>query len=123
MRFNDDVDLIFLQPHMHLRGKDMTVRLKYPTEKPTLCSTSHTTSSTGRLFITKHSPCISPKVHAWRSQRTGTNSATNRFNPDPEATVHLGPQNTDEMLVCFVGFTVDWRRYSDNLVTIEEPGK
>ena len=51
------------------------------------------------------------------------NSANNPFNPDPEATVHLGPQNTDEMLVCFVGFTVDWRRYSHNMVTIEEPGK
>ena len=47
------------------------------------------------------------------------NSANNLFNPDPRADVYLGPQNTDEMLVCHTGFTVNRRASLSHLVTIE----
>ena len=30
MTFGEPVELVFIQPHMHVRGKDMTVRLTYP---------------------------------------------------------------------------------------------
>lgn len=32
MVFHQAANLVFLQPHMHLRGKDMTVRLLYADE-------------------------------------------------------------------------------------------
>lgn len=33
LTFGEAVDLVFVQPHMHLRGKDMTVRAVFPDGK------------------------------------------------------------------------------------------
>src|SRR5205823_5871673 len=42
MTFGEPVELVFIQPHMHLRGKDMTIRLVYPTgESETVLSVPH----------------------------------------------------------------------------------
>jgi hypothetical protein len=35
------------------------------------------------------------------------NSAKNRFNPDPTKTVRWGEPTYDEMLVCFIDYTLD----------------
>jgi hypothetical protein len=47
------------------------------------------------------------------------NSANNPDNPDPRADVHLGPQNSGEMLVCHTGLTVERHASLTNLVTVE----
>jgi hypothetical protein len=35
------------------------------------------------------------------------NSTANKFNPDPNQTIHWGDQNWDEMQNCFVGVLID----------------
>lgn len=35
------------------------------------------------------------------------NSSSNKWNPDPAKTVRWGPQTWEEMMIGFVGFTLD----------------
>ena len=43
------------------------------------------------------------------SEATFDNSANNRFNPDPSATVFWGDQTTDEMHIAFLELVIDAR--------------
>lgn len=119
MRFNEAVDLVFLQPHMHLRGKDMSVRLVYPDGQSQIVLDVPHYEFDWQIIYYEAKPLHIPKGTRMEITAHWDNSANNPFNPDPRAEVHLGPQNTDEMLVCHTGFTVDRRATLSNLVTIE----
>ncbi len=123
LRFNDDVDLIFMQPHMHLRGKDMTVRLIYPDGRSEIVLDVPHYRFNWQIVYYEAQPLHIPKGTRMEVTAHWDNSANNPLNPDPTAEVRLGPLNKDEMLVCHTGFTVEWRKYSQNLVTIEGPRK
>jgi len=119
MRFNEAVDLVFLQPHMHLRGKDMSIRLVYPDGQSQIVLDVPHYQFDWQIIYYEAKPLHVPKGTRMEITAHWDNSANNPFNPDPRAIVHLGPQNTDEMLVCHTGFTVDRRASLSNLVTIE----
>jgi len=119
MRFNEAVNLVFMQPHMHLRGKDMTVRLVYPDGKSEIVLDVPHYEFNWQIIYYEAQPLHVPKGTRMEITAHWDNSANNPWNPDSAAQVNLGPQNTDEMLVCQIGFTVEWRYYSANLVTIE----
>ena len=118
MRFNEAVDLVFLQPHMHLRGKDMTVRLIYPDGNSEIVLDVPHYDFDWQIIYYEAQPLHIPKGTRVEVTAHWDNSANNPSNPDPRANVRLGPQNTDEMLVCHTGFTVDRRASLDNLVTL-----
>ncbi len=119
MRFNEAVDLVFLQPHMHLRGKDMSGRLVYPDGQSQLVLDVPHYEFDWQLVYYEAKPLHIPKGTRMEITAHWDNSANNPFNPDPQADVYLGLQNTDEMLVCHTGFTVDRRASVSSLVTIE----
>jgi hypothetical protein len=119
MRFNEAVDLVFMQPHMHLRGKDMSIRLVYPDGKSQIVLDVPHYRFDWQIIYYEAQPLHVPKGAHMEITAHWDNSANNPFNPDPGAAVHLGPQNTDEMLVCHTGFTVDRHASLENLVTIE----
>ena len=119
MRFNEAVDLVFMQPHMHLRGKDMSIRLVYPDGKSQIVLDVPHYQFDWQIIYYEAQPLHVPKGARMEITAHWDNSANNPFNPDPGAAVHLGPQNTDEMLVCHTGFTVDRHASIENLVTIE----
>ena len=123
MRFNEAVDLVFLQPHMHLRGKDMTIRLVYPDGTSQIVLDIPHYQFDWQIVYYEDRPLRVPKGTRMEITAHWDNSANNPYNPDPRADVHLGPQNTDEMLVCHTGFTVDRRASLMNLVTLENPPK
>jgi hypothetical protein len=123
MRFNEAVNLVFMQPHMHLRGKDMTVRLVYPDGKSEIVLDVPHYEFNWQIIYYEAQPLHIPKGTRMEITAHWDNSANNPFNPDPAAQVHLGAQNTDEMLVCHTGFTVERRSYTPNLVTIESAYK
>lgn len=107
LTFGEPVELTFLQPHMHLRGKDMTVRLVYPTgEIQTLLSVPHYDFSWQIVYYLDQ-PLQLPQGTRVEVTAHWDNSANNPYNPDPAATVKWGNRSADEMLTMSMGVIVD----------------
>ncbi len=103
---DQDMKLVYAQPHMHVRGKDFEVRLIYPTgETETVLKGKWDFEWQMGYEFAK--PIVMPKGTRMVSIMHFDNSANNRFNPDPAAKVVWGPQNWDEMSNVFIGVTFD----------------
>jgi hypothetical protein len=101
-----DAQLVYMQPHMHLRGKDYELRIVLPSGK------------TETLFRAKWDfnwqigydlakPVAIPKGTRIIGIAHYDNSANNKFNPDPTKLVVWGDQNWEEMQNCFLGVLID----------------
>jgi hypothetical protein len=93
----DDMLLLSLFPHMHLRGKAFRYEARYPN------GVTETLLNVPRYdFLWQHRYILaSPKLLPAGTVLTGIalfdNSPGNRANPDPSATVRYGKLTTDEM--------------------------
>jgi hypothetical protein len=107
LTFGEPVELVFLQPHMHLRGKDMTIRLVYPAGKSeTLLSVPHYDFN-WQIAYYLEKPLQLPKGTRVEVTAHWDNSANNPNNPDPTQTVKWGDQSSDEMLSLPMGVIID----------------
>jgi len=101
-----DTQLVYMQPHMHLRGKDYEVRLIYPDGKrETIMRTKWDFNWQIGFDLVKPIPI--PKGTRIIGIAHFDNSANNRWNPDPTKFIIWGLQNWDEMQNCFMGFLID----------------
>jgi hypothetical protein len=98
--------LVYIQPHMHLRGKDYELRLIYPTGE-TQTVFKGTWNFDWQLGYDLAEPIVVPKGTRLLTIVHYDNSANNKWNPDPAKEVHWGPQNWDEMQSSFLGFLID----------------
>jgi mono/diheme cytochrome c family protein len=106
LTFGEPLELVFLQPHMHLRGKDITVRLVYPGGKTeTMLAVPHYDFN-WQIVYYLDKPRLLPAGTRVEVTAHWDNSANNPRNPDPTATVHWGNQSTDEMLSVAMGVIV-----------------
>jgi hypothetical protein len=101
-----DTQLVYMQPHMHLRGKDYEVRLIYPS------GTSETIFKAKwdfnwQLGFDLERPLPIPKGTRIVGIAHFDNSTANKYNPDPTTRVVWGPQNWEEMQNCFMSFLID----------------
>lgn len=104
--FDQSVQLVYSQPHMHLRGKDMNIRLEYPTgESEMLVSVPHFDFG-WQLIYYEDKPLNLPKGTKITLDAHWDNSPNNKYNPDPKATVRWGDQTWDEMIFAWVGVVV-----------------
>jgi len=104
--FNEPVRLIYSQPHMHLRGKDMDIHLQYPTgESETMLSVPHYDFSWQTIYF-ENKPRDLPKGTRVELTAHWDNSAANKYNPDPTKTLRWGEQSWDEMIFAWVGVVV-----------------
>ena len=102
----DDAKLVYIQPHMHLRGKDYELRLIYPTgETETIFKGVWNFDWQVGYQLAKPMPV--PKGTKILAIAHYDNSVNNRFNPDPSKTIWWGDQNWDEMQSGFIGLIVD----------------
>jgi hypothetical protein len=107
LTFGEPVELVFIQPHMHYRGKDMTIRLTYPTgEMETLLSVSHYDFNWQVIYYLRD-PLALPAGTKVEVTAHWDNSANNPANPDPTKTVRWGNQSWDEMLSVPMGVIID----------------
>jgi hypothetical protein len=107
LTFGEPVELVFVQPHMHVRGKDMTIRLVYPTGRTeTLISVPHYDFN-WQIVYYLDKPLQLPEGTHVEVTAHWDNSATNPSNPDPKATVNYGFQSTEEMLNANMGVIID----------------
>lgn len=98
--------LAYVQPHMHLRGKDYELRLIYPAgESQTVFKGKF--DFEWQLGYNFARPIMLPKGTRIVGISHFDNSANNKFNPDPAKEVHWGAQNWDEMSNGFLGVIFD----------------
>jgi hypothetical protein len=98
--------LVYMQPHMHLRGKDFELQTISPSgEKTTVLKGKFDFEWQMGYQLAEALPL--PTGTKLRFITHFDNSPANRFNPDPAKKVVWGPQNWDEMSNCFIGVLFD----------------
>jgi hypothetical protein len=96
-----DSELIEVYPHMHLRGRSMTLTAEYPTgERETLLRVPKYDFN-WQLLYELNEPKKLPRGTILKADGTFDNSVNNRFNPDPKAEVRWGDQSWEEMMAGF----------------------
>jgi hypothetical protein len=103
----EDVELVSLMPHMHLRGKDFLYELSFPNgEKETLLSVPKYDFSWQFFYYLEH-PKLLPKGARLECTAHFDNSANNPANPDPGKEVRWGDQSWEEMMIGFFEIAID----------------
>ena len=94
-----DVKLVSLMPHMHLRGKDFQYRAVYPTgETQVLLNVPHYDFNWQLSYVLKDELLL-PKNTRIECTAHHDNSSNNSFNPDPTKEVRWGDQTFEEMMI------------------------
>lgn len=104
--FKEDVTLLDLTPHMHLRGKAFKYVITYPDgrseELLNVPKYDFNWQLSYVLSDSRNVPAGSKMdVTAWYD-----NSANNKYNPDPTQTVRWGDQTFEEMMIGFFNYKV-----------------
>jgi hypothetical protein len=99
--------LVWLMPHMHVRGKDFLFQAAYPTgETETLLSVPKYDFN-WQIGYEEATPVALPKGTRIECTAHHDNSANNPSNPNPNATVRWGDQTWEEMMMGWFALVVD----------------
>ena len=103
--FAQDCELVYMMPHMHVRGKDMTYTLIYPDgRKEVVLSVPNYDFNWQLGYNTSVKIPKGTKLHV---DAHYDNSANNKWNPNPNKTVYYGEMTWEEMMFPFFGVVVD----------------
>ena len=103
--FLRDAELVFMMPHMHVRGKDMTYTLEYPDGRKEVVLNVPKYDFNWQLgYETSIKVPKGAKLHV---DAHFDNSPNNKFNPNPNKTVYYGEMTWEEMMNPFFGVVVD----------------
>jgi len=121
LEFGQDAQLVWLMPHMHLRGKDMTFRLISPN------GASETVLSAKFNFNWQLGYEMEEPLRVRRGTRMVVvahhdNSANNPFNPDPTKEVSWGNLTSEEMVLPWFGVLVSRDADPEKILTIRQDG-
>ncbi|HLJ27102.1 MAG TPA: thiol-disulfide isomerase [Candidatus Angelobacter sp.] len=105
--FEQDAQLVWLQPHMHLRGKDFEYRLVYPTGETDTALKVPNYSFSWQLGYDEAKPLALPKGTRMECTAHFDNSINNPDNPNPNVVVKWGDQSWEEMMIGWFGVVVD----------------
>jgi len=120
LTFNQDADLAWFMPHMHLRGKDMTFRLIYPDgREETVLSAKF--NFHWQLGYELKEPIKVPKGTRMVVTAHHDNSANNPENPTPGSAVTWGEMTSQEMMLPWFGVIVD-RATQPDAIASYKPG-
>jgi hypothetical protein len=102
-----DVQAIEYMPHMHLRGKDMRYEAIYPDGRhETLLWVPQYNFNWQTIYKLKE-PVVLPRGTRIVITAHFDNSERNKYNPDPAKAVRWGDPTYDEMMIGWMGYTVD----------------
>jgi hypothetical protein len=105
----DSLYLVGMRPHMHLRGKSFAFRAVYPNgDIEVLLKVPHFDFEWQPYYYLDE-PKLLPAGTRIECAAVFDNSAHNRYNPDPSATVVWGPQSWDEMMIGWFDVAVPLR--------------
>ena len=105
--FEQDTELVWLFPHMHVRGKDMTYQLVYPDGREEIILSVPRYDFNWQVGYSLEKPLKIPKGTRLIVNAHYDNSANNKFNPDPSRTVYYGDMSWEEMMFPFFSLVVD----------------
>ena len=120
MTTNVDMQLVYMQPHMHLRGKDYEFRIVYPSGKAETIFRAKWDFN-WQMGYDMDKPLFVPKGTRIIGVAHYDNSANNKYNPDPDKRVVWGDQNWEEMQNCFIGVLVDPKIKTSTLFSLSGP--
>ena len=103
--FARDAELVFMMPHMHVRGKDMTYTLIYPDGRQEVVLNVPRYDFNWQLGY--NTSIKIPKGTKLHVDAHFDNSVNNKFNPNPEKTVYYGEMTWEEMMFPFFGVVVE----------------
>jgi hypothetical protein len=115
-------ELVWVQPHMHMRAKDYELRAIYPTGESQILLKVPRYSFEWQLGYEMAKPVPLPKGTRLEAIAHYDNSPNNPNNPNPRIDVGYGPQSTDEMAVSFMGFVVDVKADPSQLIRRQSRG-
>jgi hypothetical protein len=105
--FLEDAELVWMSPHMHLRGKDMMYKLVFPDGKEQVVLNVPHYDFNWQLGYDLDRPIHVPKGTKLVVVGHYDNSGNNKFNPDSSRTVYQGNMTWEEMFAPFFTITVD----------------
>jgi len=105
--FKNDVHILSLMPHMHVRGKDMSIKAFYPDGRSEVLLEVPNYSFSWQTNYYFKNPVAIPKGTKIMCIAHFDNSTNNKYNPDPTKAIRFGDPTYDEMLIGFVDYTVD----------------
>jgi hypothetical protein len=102
--FLQDAELVYLMPHMHARGKDMTYSLEYPDGRKQVILSVPRYDFNWQLGYNVSIKV--PKGTILHVDAHFDNSTSNRANPDPTKTVYYGSMTWEEMMNPFYSVVI-----------------
>jgi len=104
--FKNDITMVDMTPHMHLRGKAFKYVLTYPDgHSEELLNVPHYDFNWQLSYIFAE-PRKIPAGSKLECTAWYDNSPNNKYNPDPTQTVHWGDQTFEEMMIGFFNYTI-----------------
>lgn len=107
IQFTQDVHIVALFPHTHLRGKSWEYRLTYPDGREEVVLAVPHYDFNWQTYYEYAKPIAVPKGSTLLAIAHYDNSANNKANPDPAAEVHWGDQTWEEMQYSGITYTLD----------------
>jgi peroxiredoxin len=104
--FAEDVQLLSMLPHMHLRGKSFEYRVTPPTGKEEILLSVPRYDFGWQANYRLDKPLTLPAGTRIDCTAYFDNSANNPNNPDPTKQVRWGDQTWEEMMIGFVDYAV-----------------
>jgi hypothetical protein len=116
--FTQDCELVYMMPHMHVRGKDMTYTLIYPDSRKEVVLSVPNYDFNWQLGYNANIKV--PKGTKLHVEAHYDNSPNNKWNPNPNRTVYYGEMTWEEMMFPFFGVLID--KGADPARVISAPG-
>ena len=118
---DDDVRIVDLMPHMHVRGKDFIYTAVYPDGHSEVVLRVPKYDFNWQLVYRLQEPLRLPKGARLDCVAHFDNSPNNPANPDPLKEVKWGPQTWEEMMIGWFDYTLDGPRLTaTNLAAVPQ---
>ncbi len=119
--FNQDAELVWFMPHMHLRGKDMTFRLIYPNGRQTTVLKAKFNFH-WQLGYEVEEPIKVTKGTRMLVTAHHDNSPNNPLNPAPDEDARWGEMTSQEMMLPWFGVIVDRAAQPEEIASYQPGG-
>jgi mono/diheme cytochrome c family protein len=102
----EDVYLVDLMPHMHVRGRDFKYTVVYPDGRSEVILNVPRYDFNWQLLYQFKKPLLLTKGSRLECVAHFDNSTGNKFNPDPSKEVRWGDQTWEEMMIGWFDYTL-----------------
>lgn len=120
--FHQPATLVWMMPHMHLRGKDFEYRAVYPTGERQILLRVPKYDFNWQLGYHLAEPLPMPAGTRIECTAHFDNSPNNASNPDPTKEVKWGDQSWEEMMIGWMDVAIDPAMNPRDLFRAKKPG-